>query len=328
MLIDDITISIAGGHGGKGAVAFNKVPRSLGPAGGDGGRGGSVYFEGVSDLGVLNSYRHKKSLVAEDGQNGKAQFNDGHAGADIVLAVPIGTVIHNLDTGTSQEVLHVGERILGAAGGNGGWGNFKFRSSKTTTPTQSKPGEPGESFMVRLELKMIADVGFIGFPNAGKSSLLNELTAANSKVANYAFTTLEPNLGVYYDLVLADIPGLIEGASEGKGLGVKFLRHIERTRILFHFISAESEDVVKDYRTIRTELANYSETLAGKEEYVFLSKCDMVSPDELKTKLAQLKKIKVKAVPLTVYDDASVAEVKKILNIIAEKKMKGNGAEK
>ena len=178
-----------------------------------------------------------------------------------------------------------------AKGGKGGKGNWFFRSSINTSPKQFEEGKPGEYFELRLELKMIADVGFIGLPNVGKSSLLNELTKANAKVANYPFTTLEPNLGVYYDLILADIPGLIEGASTGKGLGIKFLRHIERTKVLFHFVSADSADPIKDYKTVRTELEAYNKLLLEKPEYIFLSKSDVVTSDVISKIKKDFKKI-------------------------------------
>ena len=235
MLIDDIKIKVRAGNGGKGCVAFNKIKFSRGPAGGSGGKGGDLYFVGVSDLSALKQFRFKKDVMSEDGENGKGQFRDGRDGEDVFIKIPVGTVVHYKRE--KKEIVKIGEPVLIAKGGLGGKGNFLFRSSKNTTPMQCQPGTSGEAFELRLELKMIADIGFIGFPNVGKSSLLKELTKADPKVANYPFTTLEPNLGVYYDLILADIPGLIEGASEGKGLGDKFLRHIERTKIIFHFIS-------------------------------------------------------------------------------------------
>lgn len=321
MLIDDITIHVIAGHGGKGAVAFNKNMMALGPAGGSGGVGGSVYAEGVADIGALRNFRYKKDWRAEDGQNGKMQFNDGHAGENVVFKVPVGTVIHNLTTGEDREIVRIGERILLAKGGRGGKGNFHYRSSTNTTPKQSQPGLPGEEFDVRFELKLIADVGFVGLPNVGKSSLLNELTNAKSKVANYQFTTLDPHLGAYYELLLADIPGLIEGASAGKGLGVKFLRHVERTRILFHFVSARSEDPVRDYKAVRKELTSYSPELGEKDEYVFLSQVDEVSPAEAKAKLQKLSRLNKNAIAISIYDDASLAGVKDVLNGI--KKAKG-----
>lgn len=320
MLIDDITIKIKAGDGGRGAVAFNKNKMSLGPVGGDGGNGGSVYFEGVSDLSALAQFRYKKDIKAKDGANGKRQFNDGPDGDDLVLKVPVGTVIHNFETGKTEEIIKIGQRIPVARGGRGGKGNFKFRSSTNTSPRQFQFGAPGESFNIRLELKLIADIGLIGLPNAGKSSLLNELTKAKSKVASYPFTTLEPNLGVYYELILADIPGLIEGASAGKGLGVKFLRHVERTKILFHLISAESENPEKDYGIIKKELEHYSKELAEKTEYVFLSKSDAVPAEEIKKKITALKKIHKNVFAVSVCNRDGMEKVKSILNKIKAEK--------
>ncbi len=320
MLIDDVTIRISAGHGGKGSAAFNKTLMSLGPAGGSGGKGGSVYAEGISDLSGLGQFRFKKEFTAEDGEDGRGQFRDGHVGKDLILKLPVGTIAHNLTNGTDIEIAKVGERILLAKGGIGGKGNFQFRSATNTSPTQTQGGRPGESFEFRLELKFIADVGFVGLPNVGKSSLLNQLTNANSKVANYAFTTLEPNLGSYYSLILADIPGLIEGSSSGKGLGIKFLRHIERTRTLFHFISAESSSPVADYRTIRKELGAYNKALLKKPEHLFLTKSDAVEEKDLRAKLAKLKKIDPKAIAISIIDDESIKKVQTLLNSIAKKK--------
>ncbi len=314
MLIDDVAVRIAAGNGGKGAVAFNKNLMSLGPAGGSGGKGGSVFAFGVSDLSALGQFRYKKVFAAENGQEGRSQFRDGHDGKDLILKVPVGTVAHNLTTGVDLEVTAPGERLLLAKGGNGGKGNFLFRSSRNTSPKQFQPGLPGESFDYRFELKFIADIGFIGLPNVGKSSMLNELTNAQSKVANYAFTTLEPYLGTYYGMILADIPGLIEGSSEGKGLGTKFLRHIERTRTLFHFISAESPSPVADYRTIRHELGAYNKALLKKPEHLFLTKSDVVDEKELKAKLAKLKKIDPKMIAVSIIDEASMKKVRALLN--------------
>ncbi len=322
MLIDDVTIRVAAGRGGPGAIAFNKNMMSLGPAGGSGGKGGSVWAEGVSDLSALGQFRYKKEIAAEDGEDGRGQFRDGHDGKDLVIKLPVGTVAHNLTTGEDVEIAHTGAdaRVLLAKGGNGGKGNFLFRSSRNTSPKRSQPGLPGEAFEFRFELKFIADVGFVGLPNVGKSSLLNELTHAQSKVANYAFTTLEPHLGVYYGLILADIPGLIEGSSEGKGLGTKFLRHIERTREIFHFVSAESDSPAADYKTIRKELGAYSKALLKKPEQLFLTKADAVAPADLKKKLAALKRLNPNAIAISILDDESIARVKKVLNGLGRKK--------
>lgn len=324
MFVDEVTISVSAGDGGKGAVAFNKNMMSLGPAGGSGGLGASIYFEGVSDINKLWQFHYKKSAKAENGENGRPQFVDGKDGKDLIVKVPVGTVIHNLDTGLDKEITAIGERILIAEGGKGGRGNFLFRSSKNTTPMQFQLGELGEKFNLRLELKLIADIGFIGFPNAGKSSLLNELTNARSKVANYPFTTLEPNLGAYYEIILADIPGLIEGASTGKGLGIKFLRHVERTKILFHLISAESEDLKKEYTVLRNELATYNKTLLEKKTYLFLTKSDTLTAAELKKKLAVLKKLNPSVIPISIYDFDSIEKVKAIINGVVKEKYAKN----
>lgn len=321
MLIDDITIKVKAGHGGKGAVAFQKVKLAHGPTGTSGGHGGAIVVEGVSDLGALHQFRFSKDVSAHKGEDGRSQFRDGADGKDAILKIPVGTIVHNLDTGKDIEVTKVGEKIEIARGGRGGRGNFHFRSSTNTTPGEYEEGTPGEEFTVRLELKLIADVGFVGFPNAGKSSLLDALTNARPKVANYPFTTLEPNLGAYYDLILADIPGLIEGASEGKGLGVKFLRHVERTKVLFHLVSAEAEDVVKEYQDTRKELEAYNKTMLKKPEYLFLSKSDVDTPAEIKKKLAALKKCNANAIAFSVYDDESLKEVEKILQKIAKEKV-------
>ncbi len=291
MLIDEVSIRVSGGHGGAGKVAFNKNMMSLGPAGGSGGKGGSVFAVGGSDLSALSQFRFKKEFAAEDGRAGRDRFRDGHVGADLVLKLPVGTIVHNLTTGIDTEVTRAGEQIALAKGGIGGRGNLQFKSAHNTSPREFDAGRPGESYDLRLELKFIADVGFVGLPNAGKSSMLNTLTRASAKVANYPFTTLEPNLGVYYSLVLADIPGLIEGSSTGRGLGIKFLRHIERTGVLFHFVSAESLSPAADYKTIRRELGLYNKALLKKPEYLFLSKSDLLDAAELKKRLAVLKKL-------------------------------------
>jgi len=320
MIVDDVKITVVAGHGGKGLAVFSKVIVSLGPTGGSGGDGGNVFLEGVVDLGALRQFRYKKVCEAGRGKNGKPSLNDGHNGEDLTLYVPVGTVATNLKNNKTIEIIKIGQRELIARGGRGGRGNYHFRSATNTSPKEFEEGKPGETFEFRLELKMIADVGFIGLPNVGKSSLLNELTRADSKVANYPFTTLEPNLGVYYDLVLADIPGLIEGASEGKGLGTKFLRHIERTKILFHFVSADSADPLQDYKTVRNELETYNPLLSEKTEYIFISKSDTVSPDVIAKIENDFEKINKKVVAISIIDSESINTVKKLLNaLIAEK---------
>jgi GTP-binding protein len=320
MLIDEVVVKIKAGDGGAGAVAFNKNLMELGPAGGSGGRGGSVFVEGSSDLTLLNQFRFKKEIVAENGENGRFQFVDGKDGKDLTIRVPVGTTITDTEKNIVYEVLRAGDVLRIAKGGIGGKGNFQFRSSKNTSPTQSQPGKPGENFVFRFELKYIADVGLIGLPNVGKSSLLNELTSAKSKVANYQFTTLEPNLGVYYELILADVPGLIEGASQGRGLGIKFLKHIERTRVLFHLVSAQSDDVWGDYQTVREELKKYKKELLKKKEYIFISKSDEVSVNDLKKRIGVFKRHKKIAQPLSVLDEESITNVKRILAEVTSNK--------
>jgi GTPase len=320
MLIDDVKIEITAGNGGKGCVSFNKNLMSLGPAGGNGGNGGNMIFKGVSDLNALGQFRYKKQISAQNGRDGKGQFCDGPNGKDLIVKVPIGTVIHNLDTSEDLEITKVNQEILVAKGGHGGRGNFQFRSSKNTSPTEFEEGKLGQHFNIRLELKLIADVGFVGLPNVGKSSLLNEITNASAKVANYRFTTLEPNLGVHSSLILADIPGLIEGASAGKGLGIKFLRHVERTKILFHFLSSESEDPLSDYKTIRQELKSYNPILLKKPEYIILSKTDMISEEKVSKKLKLLQKISSEVLPISIHDWDSIQKVKDLLNKIEKEK--------
>lgn len=314
MLIDDVVVRISGGKGGDGIVGFSKTRLTLGPTGGNGGPGGDVYLEGVNDISALQQFKFTKEIKAEDGGQGTTRLNDGPRGQDLIVKIPVGTVCTNLTTGEVREITRAGEQIMVAHGGYRGRGNFHFRASTNTSPKEFEEGKDGESFEFRFELKMIADVGLVGLPNAGKSSLLNALTGAHSKVGNYSFTTLEPHLGAYYGLILADVPGLIEGASEGKGLGDKFLRHIERTREIFHLVSAESDDVVRDYKVIRTELEKYNPELAEKDEQLILSKSDMVSEKEVKEKLAKLKKMNKNVIPLSVIDDESLQRVKEILS--------------
>ena len=321
MIVDDVKITVEAGHGGKGLATFTKVKIALGPTGGNGGKGGDIFIEGVADLGALRHFRFKKNYKAENGENGKSGLHDGRNAEDLTLFVPVGTICHNLANKKEIEITKIGQRELIAKGGKGGKGNWYFRSAINTSPKEFRIGKPGEYFEIHLELKMIADVGFIGLPNVGKSSLLNELTKAKAKVANYAFTTLEPNLGVYYDLILADIPGLIEGASSGKGLGIKFLKHIERTKVLFHFISADSPSPIKDYENVRTELKAYNKLLLQKPEYIFITKSDTVDADVILKIKNGFEKLGKRTEAISIIDTDSLNSVKKILNkLIAEKK--------
>ena len=316
MLIDEVKIKLQGGNGGNGCVAFNKNKGEKGPTGGDGGNGGNVFLEGTSNLTALNKFRFKKEFSAEDGVNGKNKILEGKKGKDLILKVPIGTIAHNSDTDRDLEIVKDGEKVLAVRGGRRGRGNYFFRSSTNTTPREFEEGKKGESFNFLLELRLIADVGLIGLPSAGKSSLLNVLTKANVKVAAYPFTTLEPNLGDFYGLIIADIPGLIEGASSGKGLGIRFLRHIKRTRILIHCISSESENLLKDYQAIKNELKKYELKLARKREYIFLTKTDLISEKKIKEKVEELKKINPNVLTVSVYDEESIEEIRKLLGEI------------
>lgn len=317
MLTDEVKIKIMAGKGGDGLVTFDKIKMSLGPTGGRGGNGGNVYLQGVTNLSALNKYRHKKEYWAEDGQKGKADRMDGHNGKDLILTVPVGTVAHNLETKEELEITKPDQKILVAKGGIGGRGNFYFRSPINTTPRVVEKGKPGANHNFILELRLIADIGLIGFPNAGKSSLLNELTKAQSKVANYEFTTLEPNLGVMEGIIIADIPGLIEGASSGKGLGTKFLRHIKRTKILAHCLSLESSDLVRDYKIIRQELKNFDPEMITKKEIVVLTKSDLIpSPGTIDKKIKEIKKISAfggnpNIITVSIYDWESLEKLKK-----------------
>jgi len=314
MIVDDVQIDVKAGDGGDGAVAFEKLIGAKGPTGTSGGNGGSVILKGVKDLTALYPFKIKKYWKAERGKDGRSKFRDGHRGEDLILEVPVGTVVHILDKDETDEIIHVGQEILVAKGGKGGRGNFHFRSSRNTTPKEAENGTPGEEITIHLELKLIADIGLIGLPSAGKSSLLNALTNANSKTGAYHFTTLEPHLGDYYGLILADIPGLIEGASQGKGLGFKFLKHIERTQILFHLIDSTSDNIIDDYNTIRNELKKFNPTLLEKEEYILISKIDLIDNEKLE-KIKNIFKDK-KIYPISILQEDSLKEIKELLNKI------------
>lgn len=304
-LVDEIRIRAEAGRGGNGVVRWlhEKSKEFGGPSGGDGGKGGDIIFRAVRDINVLGKYRGKNQFKAEAGEHGKSKNMAGKDGADTYLDVPIGSVITRVESGLSFELLEENDTGVGLHGGRGGLGNSNFKSSTNQNPEQSTDGMPGEQDEFIIELKLIADAGFVGLPNAGKSSLLNALTKAHAKVGNYAFTTLEPSLGVFYKYILADIPGLIEGASEGKGLGHSFLRHVSRTRALIHCVPADSQNPVADYETVRTELGQYDAALAKKPEIIFLTKADAVSDKELASAVAALSAKNSNIVTVSVIDD-------------------------
>jgi GTP-binding protein len=308
MLIDHITLHIKAGKGGDGVVRWRRekgIPYG-GPAGGDGGKGGDVYFRVLRDIQALSIYKHKKEWEASSGENGQKRSMHGGSADDLYLQVPLGSVIYNREYDKHYEFMEEGD-VLVLRGGQGGLGNEKFKSSTNRTPEEFTKGELGEFATFDIELKLIADVGLIGLPNAGKSSLLNALTRAGAKIGDYPFTTLEPNLGAYFGYILADIPGLIEGASDGKGLGHKFLRHITRTHALVHLVGADNEDVANVYSTIRAELGKYDPSLLTRDEIVVLSKIDTVDPQIVKEKVAILEKVsKKKVIALSLYDDTTV----------------------
>lgn len=314
MLIDEVEIIVKAGNGGAGRVSFlrGKFNPRGGPDGGDGGHGGDVWLEGVSDIGALHHFRFQKEFSAESGQPGGGAKKSGKSGQDLLLRVPVGSVFSD-SQGVLLEIIKVGQRFLLAKGGKGGQGNWHFRTSTNQAPRFAEPGGKGEAKHLKIELRLIADVGLVGLPNAGKTSLLNEITAASAKVANYPFTTLEPNLGVMGDLILADIPGLIEGAAEGKGLGDKFLRHIQRTKILVHCLSAESADLVKDCQVIRQELKKFSPELLAKKEILLLTKADLLAEAEKKAKIKILAKLNKAVLAVSVHDLDSLKALQKLV---------------
>jgi GTP-binding protein len=313
--IDEVEFHVKAGKGGSGVERWlhEKGKEFMGPAGGNGGKGGDVYVEGVRDIGILNSYRNTKLLEAQNGGDGDKKSMDGRNGDDLIIQLPIGSVVYNKDTEQSLELLKEGEKVLILKGGRYGLGNEHFKGSTNQRPLMTTEGRVGEEADFHIVLKLIVDAGFVGFPNAGKSSLLNALTNAKSKVANYQFTTLEPSLGEMHKFILADIPGLIEGASEGKGLGDKFLRHIARTKMVLHCISLENEDIAVAYKTIRHELENYSESLAAKNEIIILTKTDLIDEKTLKAKVKEAKKLNKEALAVltvSVLDDAQTKTLK------------------
>ncbi len=319
--LDQAKIYIKAGDGGSGSASFRreKFIEFGGPDGGDGGVGGSIIFESERNLNTLIDFRYTQHFKAENGKSGSKKNKTGANGKDLVIKVPVGTQLYEEDNNTLiYDFTKNKERYLVASGGKSGLGNVRFKSSTNRAPKKKTDGQTGEEFWIWLQLKVIADIGIVGLPNAGKSSLLKALTRAKPKIANYPFTTINPNLGVaYYDnkeITLADIPGLVEGAHKGVGLGVKFLRHIERCKILIHLIDLSESDLFENYMKIRNELKNYSTALIKKKEFVVFNKSDLIERKDLIKKLGIFKKkTKSKFEVISTFKEKNIKDLKKTL---------------
>ena len=319
--LDQAKIYIKAGNGGSGSASFRreKFIEYGGPDGGDGGDGGSIIVESDRNLNTLIDFRYSQHFKAQHGKPGSKRNRTGANGKDLVLKVPVGTQIYEEDNNTLiYDFTKNKEKYLVASGGMGGLGNVRFKSSTNRAPKKKTQGKIGEEFWIWLQLKVIADIGIIGRPNAGKSSLLAALTRAKPKIANYPFTTINPNLGVtYYDgkeVTLADIPGLVEGAHKGIGLGDKFLRHIERCKVLLHLIDISEQNLISVYKNIKFELSTYDKNLANKKEIIFFNKSDLLDEKEINKKLNEFKKIvKSKYEIISVFSNKDIQKIKKIL---------------
>lgn len=318
--VDYVKLFCASGNGGNGSVHLRRekyIPKG-GPDGGDGGRGGHIILRGNRQYWTLIHLKYRKHIKAESGGNGSGQLCHGANGQDIILDVPLGTVAKDAETGEILlEILEDGEERILCKGGRGGLGNTNFKSATNQTPRYAQPGEEGVEGWFILELKILADVGLVGFPNAGKSTLLSIVSAAKPKIADYAFTTMEPNLGIvsYYDdrsFVMADIPGIIEGAHEGKGLGLRFLRHIERNSVLLFLVPADSKDILAEYRILLKELKLYNPELADKRRVLAVSKSDMLD-DELKSEIKRHLPRKIDTLFFSSFTNEGIKELKDLL---------------
>ncbi len=319
--LDQAKIYIKAGNGGSGSASFRreKFVEYGGPDGGDGGDGGSIIVQSDRNLNTLIDFRYAQHFKAQHGKPGSKRNKTGANGDDLILKVPLGTQVFEEDNNTLiYDFTKNKEKYLVASGGKGGLGNVRFKSSTNRAPRKKTSGKLGEEFWIWLQLKVIADIGIIGKPNAGKSSLLAALTRAKPKIANYPFTTINPNLGVSYyggkEITLADIPGLVEGAHKGVGLGDKFLRHIERCKILLHLIDLSEDDLLNSYKKIKSELSNYDKDLIRKREIIFFNKSDLLDENEINEKLKEFKKkIKTKYEVISVYSNKDLKKIKKLL---------------
>ena len=324
--LDQVKIYIKAGNGGDGSPSFRreKFIEFGGPDGGDGGKGGSVILKAEQNLNTLIDFRYQQHHKAKRGDNGAGQNRTGKSGEDLILKVPLGTQVFEEDNKTLiYDFTKISEEFIAAAGGKGGLGNTRFKSSTNRAPRKFTKGTQGEEFTIWLQLKTIADIGIIGLPNAGKSSLLASVTNANPKIANYQFTTLNPNLGVAsYDnkeITIADIPGLVEGAHKGTGLGIQFLKHIERCKSLLHLIDITSEDLKKSYQQVKNELKKYSNKLTKKKELIVLNKIDLIDEKEVNNIIKDFKKnTKSEVIALSTFNKSSVSKIKsKLLNYVS-----------
>ena len=324
--LDQVKIYIKAGNGGDGSPSFRreKFIEFGGPDGGDGGKGGSVILKAEQNLNTLIDFRYQQHHKAKRGENGAGQNRTGKSGEDLILKVPMGTQVFEEDNKTLiYDFTKISEEFIAAAGGKGGLGNTRFKSSTNRAPRKFTKGTQGEEFTIWLQLKTIADIGIIGLPNAGKSSLLASVTNANPKIANYQFTTLNPNLGVAsYDdkeITIADIPGLVEGAHKGTGLGIQFLKHIERCKSLLHLIDITSEDLKKSYQQVKNELKKYSNKLTKKKELIVLNKIDLIDEKEVNHIIKDFKKnTKSEVIALSTFNKSSVSKIKsKLLNYVS-----------
>lgn len=320
MLVDNVTLLIKAGNGGNGSASLlhNGLTFKGGPDGGNGGNGGNIYFQGSTNINDLREFRFKKKIIAQDGVAGGRQKLFGKNAPDMTILVPLGTSITDLNSEKIYEITDTKRLLLIASGGKGGRGNNEFKSATNQTPMYAEKGTPGQEKKLFLELRLIAEIGLIGLPNAGKSSLLSVLTNATPKIANYPFTTLEPNIGMLGSHPIADIPGLIEGAASGKGLGAKFLKHIEKTKILVHCIELTEDNAEERYATVRHEFEHFNQSLLEKPEIILLTKTDLVDDKTIQKYKDMFEKKGKQVLTCSVYDQMSVESLRKTLKTIVE----------